>query len=89
MKTTIEISDPLLAAAKAEARRRGTSLRALVEKGLAAVLARPPLRKGRTFRLRSASVGGNGLQAEFRGAPWATIRDHAYGVEMAEQPGES
>lgn len=31
------------------------------------------------FALRDASVGGSGLQAEFRGGDWSTIRKAAYG----------
>jgi len=38
MKTTVEISDALLEAAKAEAAQRGTTLRSLLEEGLRRVL---------------------------------------------------
>ena len=38
MKTTIEIGETLLAEAKARAQEQGTTLRALVERGLRAVL---------------------------------------------------
>jgi Arc/MetJ family transcription regulator len=58
MKTTIDIADELLAEAKLVASQRRTTLRALVEEGLEGVLhARV---QAASFRLRDASVGGNG-----------------------------
>ena len=55
MKTTIDIADSLLVEAKAEAARRGVTLRALVEDGLERVLRDPP---AEAFVLRDCSVGG-------------------------------
>jgi Arc/MetJ family transcription regulator len=75
MKTTIEISDAILERAKAVAAREGTTLRALVEDGLRQVLR---ARRASAFRLRDASVDGNGLSAEFQGAGWDKLRDAAY-----------
>jgi ribosomal protein L34 len=60
MKTTVEISDPLMREARAAAVREGRTLRSLLEEGLREVLAERR-RKGR-FRLRDTSIGGNGLQ---------------------------
>ena len=75
-KTTINLPDSLLAEAKEVAAREGTTLRALVESGLRAAVSRR--RPGsQRFRLADASVGGNGLQAEFKGAGWDRIRDAA------------
>lgn len=60
MKTTVEIADPLLEAAKAEALARGVTLRALIEEGLERVIDPHP--NGPAFTLRDASVGGRGAQ---------------------------
>ncbi|MBD0329958.1 MAG: DUF2191 domain-containing protein [Thermoleophilia bacterium] len=76
IKTTIEITDSLLAAARELATRRGVTLRALVEAGLRRELEASEPREA--FRLRDASVDGRGLQPEFREAGWERIRDAAY-----------
>lgn len=76
MKTTVEIADPLLADIRALAEQRRTTVRALIEEGLRAVL-RASQQRAR-FRLRDASVGGEGLQPAFRGADWERIREAAY-----------
>lgn len=75
MKTTVEISDPLFAQAKKVAARRGTTVRALIEKGLRHVVAqgRAPGR----FKLPDASYGSGGLRPEAQGG-WERIRDLAY-----------
>ncbi len=76
MKTTIDIADPLLEEAKRRAAAEGTTLRALVEAGLRAVLAREATQ--RPFHLRDASFGGNGLQPGVVEGDWEAIRDLAY-----------
>ncbi len=76
MKTTLDIADPLLKAAKVAAQREGTTLRALVERGLKLVLRNP--RPTRGFRLRDLSVTGQGLQPEATGRTWAELRDLTY-----------
>lgn len=76
MKTTLEIADPVLAAAKETAHREGTTLRSLVEEGLRLALDRR--QRGERYRLRDASVGGRGLRPELEGASWEEIRDLAY-----------
>jgi hypothetical protein len=77
MKTTIEISDPLLRDAKRIAAREGTTLRTLVESGLRNELQR---RKSPAaeFRLRRASFKGKGLQPEVSGLTWDQLRALAY-----------
>jgi hypothetical protein len=77
MKTTIEISDPLLRAARQTAKREGTTVRALVEQGLRLVIEER--KRTPAFRLRDASVGGEGLQPGVEGLSWEALRALAYG----------
>jgi hypothetical protein len=76
MKTTVEISDPLLREVRELAAREGVTLRTLVERGLHHVVAET--KHGAPFRLRRASFRGNGRQAELRDASWEMLRDLAY-----------
>ncbi|MDK9726275.1 MAG: type II toxin-antitoxin system VapB family antitoxin [Sterolibacteriaceae bacterium MAG5] len=71
MKTTIEISDLLLAKVRKLAERDKTTLRALVESGLLKVIAERRQATGQ-FRLRRASFKGQGLQSELAGADFRT-----------------
>lgn len=75
MKTTVEISDALLDAAKRVATRDKTTVRSLIEEGLRYVVSR----RGRsTYRLRDASVTGKGLHPDLAGKSWDAIRDRIY-----------
>ena len=77
MKTTIELSDALLVEAKAVIATDGITLRALVETGLRQVLS--DRRKRQTaFKLRSASVKGQGLQKPLQAEDWERMRELAY-----------
>ncbi|HEX5930682.1 MAG TPA: hypothetical protein VFY74_02865 [Methyloceanibacter sp.] len=46
-------------------------LRALIEQGLRRLLAEKA--RGRTFRLRKASVNGRGLHPDMQGATWEQV----------------
>jgi Arc/MetJ family transcription regulator len=76
MKTTVHISDALLAEAQAIAAREKTTLKALVNEGLQRVVKERG--EAKPFKLKDASVGGQGLNPELEGASWETIRDLAY-----------
>ena len=76
MKTTLDISDPLLREARKLAARERTTLRALVEQGLRRVVSEKQQRT--SFRLRDASVKGRGLRGEVAGGGWERFRDLAY-----------
>lgn len=76
MKTTIEISDPLLRKARKVAAQEGVTLRTLVERGLNRVVSET--KKPAPFKLRRVAFKGNGLQAEFRDASWERLREAAY-----------
>jgi len=76
MKTTVEISQAVLMAAKATAAREGTTVRALVEEGLRKVLAERKARE--KFRLRRVTFRGRGVQKGVQEVGWDALRDLAY-----------
>jgi hypothetical protein len=76
MKTTIDISDPILREARKLATREGTTLRALVEEGLRRVITEK--KRKRSFRLHLVTSGGQGLRPELQDASWDEIRDLSY-----------
>lgn len=80
MKTTIDISDPLLDEARRVAARQGVTVRSLVEQGLRRVLSEQ--RETGAFQLRKASFRGQGLNEAYVGASWDRIRDAAYGSDI-------
>lgn len=76
MKTTVDISDPLLREARKVAAREGVTLRTLIERGLNRVVAET--KQGSPFKLARASFKGKGLQSGLRDADWEKLRDLAY-----------
>jgi hypothetical protein len=76
MKTTIELADDLAKKAKRYAARHGITLRAVIEDGIRLKLRSEIPQTA--FKLRHASVGGNGLQPEFRDQGWHKLRQAAY-----------
>ncbi|MBL7488334.1 DUF2191 domain-containing protein [Frankia sp. AgB1.9] len=75
-KTAVDLPDALLREAHDVARAEGTTLRALLEEGLRAVLARR--RSATRFELPDASVAGNGLRPGFRAVGWEHLRAASY-----------
>jgi hypothetical protein len=76
MKTTLDISDPLLREARRIAARDRTTLRALVELGLRQVVS--DRKRKPTFRMRKVTFGGEGLRPELQGAGWDRLRELIY-----------
>jgi hypothetical protein len=76
MKTTVEIPDPVLSAARELARREGTTVKALIERGLRRELAEAA--RERDFRLRRATFRGQGLRTDLPGVGWDRLRELAY-----------
>jgi hypothetical protein len=76
VKTTIDISDPLLREAKRLAAREGVTLKALIERGLHRVVSET--KPTSAFKLRRGSFKGKGLRPELRDASWDRIRDLIY-----------
>ena len=76
MKTTIDLSDGLLAEAKRVAKREGTTVKALVEQGLRRAIEERKVRA--RFSLRDASVTGRGLSPDVKAGGWETVRDLIY-----------
>ncbi len=77
IKTTVELSDALLAEARKMAAREGITLRTLIEQGLQHAVSQR--KRHRRFRLRKATFKGRGLSATARGAGWEQLRELAYG----------
>jgi hypothetical protein len=76
MKTTVNIPDSLLKAAKKLAAREKTTVSALIEQGLRQLFV--DRKRPSEFRLRKATFKGQGLQPGVSTKTWDQIRDMAY-----------
>lgn len=76
MKTSFDISEPLLREVKELARRRGTTTKSLVEQALIKLLAESDAVP--SFTLRDVRYGSGGMTAEFAHAGWEKLRDEIY-----------
>ena len=76
MRKSIELSDGLLDRARKLAKRRGVTLRALVEEGLRRVLAESGTSSA--FRLNDVTYGDGGLVEGLAQGDWERVRDIAY-----------
>lgn len=77
MKTTLDISDELLARAKRHARQAGKSLRAVVEESLQETLARAG--EVTPYELQDYAVGTAGAEDPLERISWQDLRDEIYG----------
>ncbi|MGZ8464611.1 MAG: DUF2191 domain-containing protein [Candidatus Binatia bacterium] len=76
MKTTVNIPDSLVKAAKKLAAREKTTVSALIEQGLRQLFMDG--KRPSKFRLRKATFKGQGLQPVVSTKTWDQIRDMAY-----------
>jgi hypothetical protein len=83
VKTTIDIADDLLKRSQQLAKRKGSTLRAVLEEGLRLVLKDRRTPGSRPFCF--PTFGKDGLNAEFRDADWEKIRATIYGDETHKQ----
>ena len=77
MKTTLEISDPLLNQVRRIATRDGETLRSLVEQGLRKVVAERSA-KSKLFSPRDLSVGKAGEPSDYEDLSWEDKRALMY-----------
>ena len=80
MRTTVDLPDELLLEVQRIAREQHRTMRSVLEEALRSTIAR--YQGTQVFELSDASVGGNGLQPEFREAGWDELRAAAYGNRL-------
>jgi hypothetical protein len=77
MKTTINIPDDLFRLVKNRAAQQGTTFKEIVIEGLELLISRRTDQQT-PFRLRDASVTGQGLQSPAAQESWDVFRDMIY-----------
>jgi hypothetical protein len=86
MKTSFDISAPLLYEVKALAKQRGVTTRSLVEQALMKLI--DEAKQPGTFRLRDMSVPGEPTP-EFVNATWDMIRDEIHPLPTIRTSGDA
>jgi Arc/MetJ family transcription regulator len=77
MRTTVDLPDELLLEVQRIAREQKRTMRSMLEEALRSAIDK--YQRAQAFELLDGSVGGNGLQPEFRDADWEELRAAAYG----------
>jgi Arc/MetJ family transcription regulator len=80
MRTTVDLPDELVLEVQRIAREQNRTMRSVMEEALRATIAK--YQRAQAFELPEASVGGNGLQPEFRDGDWDDLRAAAYGNRL-------
>jgi putative antitoxin of VapBC-like toxin-antitoxin system len=80
MRTTVDLPDELLLEVQQIAREQNRTMRSVMEEALRSTIAK--YQRAQAFQLPDASVGGKGLQPEFRDATWDELRAAAYGNRL-------
>ncbi|MCC6336271.1 MAG: DUF2191 domain-containing protein [Myxococcales bacterium] len=78
MKTTLDLSDELLARAKRQAKKQGKPLRAIVEEGLRLALQAEAGRRSR-YRMPDRAVGDPRAGNPLESLSWQDLRAEIYG----------
>jgi Bacterial antitoxin of type II TA system, VapB len=80
VRTTVDLPDELVLEVQRIAREQNRTMRSVMEEALRGTIAR--YQQAQAFELPDASVGGNGLQPEFRDGTWDELRAAAYGNRL-------
>ena len=77
MKTTINMSDSLFSQVKKLAENRGTTFKAVVESAVRMFISVEDQKK-RSFKLKTHTFSGEGLQDGLKESDWSEIRRRIY-----------